>query len=198
MSQPAWTLVSTTWLIDHPYAALVEDVYEMPNGTRVQWARHADEREGRPTPVVAGAICRRENGDVLVAQQWNPGPQAVVDEFPGGGGDPGESPEACVRRELQEEVGLYPHRLEHLGVLLHDVRRHGIPFHIFVATELEERWLDGDANEFIDVSWHRPSEIDAGIATGRFCNGVMLAAWALYRARYPVNQRTWSRILRRR
>jgi ADP-ribose pyrophosphatase len=181
-----WKTISTRWLLDHPYLSAVEDEIELPNGARAQWVRFPDEREGRPREVVAAAICQRDDGRILVARQWNPGPQQVVEEFPGGGGNPGETPEEAVRRELQEEVGLYPNRLEHLGMLLHNVRKHGTPFHIFLGTDLVERELPGDDNEFIAWDWLTPAEIDAGIAEGRFVNEVLLAAWAFYRARYPA------------
>jgi ADP-ribose pyrophosphatase len=185
-SSGAWQRVSSRWLLDHPFLAVVEDVYRLPDGGEITWVRHADEREGRPRPVVAGAICQRDDGRVLLARQWNPGPQRFVEEFPGGGGEPGESPEDCCRRELMEEVGLHARRLEPLGTLVHDVRRRGIDFHIFLATDLEERWLEGDPNEFIEWEWLTPAEIDRGIAEGTYRSAVVLASWMLYRARHPA------------
>lgn len=186
MALQPWRRIETTWLVDHPFAAVVEDLYELPNGAQVRWARDADEREGRTRHPIAGAVCRRDDGRVLVAFQWNPGPQQVVEEFPGGAGEAGETAEDCIRRELQEEVGLYPHRLEHLGQMLPSVRRRSTAFDVFLASELEERRLDGDPNEFIEVAWLEPAEIDDAIKEGRFRNAILLASWAMYRARYPA------------
>jgi len=54
---------------------------------------------------VVAALLERE-GRVLIAQrkpdQWHP----LQWEFPGGKVEPGESPEAAVERELQEELGI--------------------------------------------------------------------------------------------
>jgi 8-oxo-dGTP diphosphatase len=55
--------------------------------------------------VVACALVDRD-GRVLISQR-PPGKQlAGLWEFPGGKVEPGETPEACLIRELQEEIGI--------------------------------------------------------------------------------------------
>ncbi|MEW6546421.1 MAG: (deoxy)nucleoside triphosphate pyrophosphohydrolase [Bacillota bacterium] len=56
-----------------------------------------------PLIVTAGVI--RRDDTVLIARRES-GPLAGQWEFPGGKLEPGESPEACLARELQEELGL--------------------------------------------------------------------------------------------
>lgn len=56
------------------------------------------------TTVVA-AVIERE-GRILVAQRRNEGPHALKWEFPGGKVEPGESPEAALIRELEEELAI--------------------------------------------------------------------------------------------
>ena len=60
-------------------------------------------RPGYPLIVTAGVI--RSDDTVLIARRES-GPLAGRWEFPGGKLEPGESPEACLARELQEELGL--------------------------------------------------------------------------------------------
>jgi 8-oxo-dGTP diphosphatase len=55
--------------------------------------------------VVAAALIDAD-GRVLVQQRPPDKPMAGLWEFPGGKVDPGESPEAALRRELDEELGL--------------------------------------------------------------------------------------------
>lgn len=55
--------------------------------------------------VVAAALIDGD-GRVLVQQRPPGKPMADLWEFPGGKVDPGETPEAALRRELEEELGL--------------------------------------------------------------------------------------------
>lgn len=178
-----WEALATRPVLDHRYLRLVEDRVRLPNGAVTDYLRYADERDGVRRVDGAVGICVDEAGAVLVARHWALGPQAVVTEFPGGAIDAGESPEDALRRELMEEVGYYPHRLERLGAFLPNVRRAGVLLHAFVARDLEERALPADDHELIVPEWVPAAGIDAGIADGRYTNATMLAAWALYRAR---------------
>jgi 8-oxo-dGTP diphosphatase len=58
----------------------------------------------RPIRVTAGIIIRE--GRVLAAQRKPSDRLAGLFEFPGGKIEPGETPEACLKRELNEELGL--------------------------------------------------------------------------------------------
>lgn len=71
----------------------------MANGTY----QGSSSRPGYPLIVTAGVI--RRDDTVLIARRES-GPLAGQWEFPGGKLEPGESPEACLARELQEELGL--------------------------------------------------------------------------------------------
>ncbi|VXC80151.1 5-methyl-dCTP pyrophosphohydrolase [Sphingomonas sp. AX6] len=55
--------------------------------------------------VVAAALIDAD-GRVLVQQRPSGKPMAGLWEFPGGKIDPGETPEAALRRELHEELGI--------------------------------------------------------------------------------------------
>lgn len=52
------------------------------------------------------AAILRDRGRVLLARRKPGGPLAGYWEFPGGKLEPGESPEACLARELHEELGI--------------------------------------------------------------------------------------------
>ena len=56
------------------------------------------------TSVVA-AVIERE-GRILIAQRKDAEPHALKWEFPGGKVEPGETPEAALLRELEEELGI--------------------------------------------------------------------------------------------
>ena len=58
-----------------------------------------------PVLVVAAALVN-ENGDILLAQRPEGKALAGLWEFPGGKVEPGETPEAALVREVDEETGL--------------------------------------------------------------------------------------------
>ncbi len=66
-----------------------------------------------PIPVVA-AVLTGADGRVLLARRGPRGPHRGLWEFPGGKVEPGESPEAALARELQEEMGIEVAVGEHL------------------------------------------------------------------------------------
>jgi mutator protein MutT len=59
----------------------------------------------RPIQVTA-AMIRREDGHFLIARRPTGGLHGGLWEFPGGKQEPGESLEACLAREIDEELNL--------------------------------------------------------------------------------------------
>jgi len=74
----------------------------------------------KPVPhiqVGAGIVWRR--GKILLCKRKADAMFGGMWEFPGGKIDPGESPEECIRRELQEECGIDVSVGEHLVTVTH-------------------------------------------------------------------------------
>jgi ADP-ribose pyrophosphatase len=113
----------------------------------------------------------------------HPVQQRVVYEFPGGGVEEGESILDAARRELMEEVGLYPGRLEPLGSFLVDHRRSAGRQHVFLATEFEQRWLEPDLGEIVEFEWLSVEAIDQMIRSGMIENMFLLAIWTFFKLR---------------
>jgi 8-oxo-dGTP diphosphatase len=59
----------------------------------------------RPPTIVTAAVIEKE-GRLLVARRLKGSHLAGFWEFPGGKCEPGETPEACLARELVEELGV--------------------------------------------------------------------------------------------
>lgn len=117
----------TRLLLDHPYCRIVEDVLILPSGQQEAWWRF----DG--TTEAACVICQDANGRVLVAYQYNNAPQMVVDEFPGGSIEGGESGIEAARRELLEETGIYAHSIREIGSFLANNRRSAERMRVFIA-----------------------------------------------------------------
>lgn len=57
-------------------------------------------------------------GNIVLVRQYRASVDEMLLELPAGKLDPGEDPAACARRELEEETGLRPARVEVLSELL--------------------------------------------------------------------------------
>lgn len=69
---------------------------------------------------VAAAIIENEQGQILIARRRQGKSQEGLWEFPGGKLERGETPEACLRRELLEEMNIEIAPYEPFGVNEHD------------------------------------------------------------------------------
>ncbi|XID92252.1 8-oxo-dGTP diphosphatase MutT [Paenibacillaceae bacterium WGS1546] len=69
---------------------------------------------------VAAAIIENEQGKLLIAKRKQGKSQAGLWEFPGGKLEPGESPEACLIRELKEEMNIQIEPYKRFGANEHD------------------------------------------------------------------------------
>ncbi|MFC5471585.1 8-oxo-dGTP diphosphatase MutT [Cohnella suwonensis] len=69
---------------------------------------------------VAAAIIENDQGQILIARRKKGKSQEGMWEFPGGKLEPGESPETCLIRELQEEMGIEIIPYEWFGNNEHD------------------------------------------------------------------------------
>jgi mutator protein MutT len=102
--------------------------------------------------VAIGIVAR--GGRVLVCQRREDPGDAFggMWEFPGGKCEPGETPEACVRRELREELGIEVAPTAALAVIEHRYPSVHVQLHPFVCrlesgeptaiSAAEARWVD--------------------------------------------------------
>jgi ADP-ribose pyrophosphatase len=74
------------------------NLYRLPDGSDAEW----DLIVGRDG---VGVVALTTDQRVVLARQYRPGPDAVLAELPGGYIEPGESPAAAAKRELEEETG---------------------------------------------------------------------------------------------
>jgi len=82
---------------------------------------------------VTCAIIERD-GLVLTAQRSSAMSLPLKWEFPGGKIDPGESPEACLRREILEELGIHVTIGQGLPTSTHHYPKLSITLYPFVCT----------------------------------------------------------------
>jgi ADP-ribose pyrophosphatase len=166
-------IVSTESIYDGRVVKLDLVQVELPDGARGQ--REVVKHPG------AVAIVALDGDDVLLVRQFRLPAGRVLLEVPAGTLEPGEEPLACAERELQEETGYRPGKLEPIGGLYTAPGYTSEYIYLFIATELTESRLAGDEDEFIELARMPLREalnrIDGGeIVDGKTITGLLLAA----------------------
>jgi len=111
-----------------------------------------------PTILVSAAALIDADGRVLICQR-PPGKQlAGLWEFPGGKVEPGETPEACLIRELDEELGITVAAacLAPFVFASHTYES----FHLLMPLFLIRRWEGQPTRkEHTALAWVRPAQL---------------------------------------
>jgi len=117
-----------------------------------------------------------EQDNVLLVRQYRYPVGKFLLEIPAGGIDPNEEPIDCVRRELQEEIGYFPQKIEELGGF-YSVPGYGTEYlHCYLATDLVPSRLIAEDSEGIEVVRVPISKITQLITSGEICDAKSIAA----------------------
>jgi len=117
-----------------------------------------------------------DQGNVLLVRQYRYPVGKFLLEIPAGGIDPNEEPIDCVRRELQEEIGYFPQKIEELGGF-YSVPGYGTEYlHCYLATDLVPSRLIAEDSEGIEVVRVPISKITQLITSGEICDAKSIAA----------------------
>jgi ADP-ribose pyrophosphatase len=88
---------------------------------------------------------------VWFVRQYRHAAGEVLLELPAGTIEPGEPPLDCARREIREEIGMAAGRIELIGEYFLAPGYSTEFMHVFLARDLREDPLPGDADEFLSV-----------------------------------------------
>jgi mutator protein MutT len=104
--------------------------------------------------VTAGLIFR--DGRLLLTKRPQGKHLAGFWEFPGGKQEENESLEACLEREIKEELGLEVHAGKHVLTIDHDYQGQSISLHLFECAEIrgEPKPLESP-----EIRWVLPQEL---------------------------------------
>ena len=113
---------------------------------------------GKPLLLVAACALVDADGRVLMCQRPEGKSLAGLWEFPGGKLEPGETPEACLIRELREEleIEVAPACLAPFVFASHSYEA----FHLLMPLYLCRRWEGTPhATEHPQIRWIRPARL---------------------------------------
>ena len=115
-----------------------------------------EERKPLPFQVIGIGVVINAVGEVLIDQRLEEGLLGGMWEFPGGKQEPGEPIEACIARELMEELGIVVSVGEALITLDHAYSHKKLQFVVHLCD-----WCSGDPKPLASqqVRWVRPEQL---------------------------------------
>ena len=117
-----------------------------------------------------------DQDNVILVRQFRHAVGKFLLEIPAGGIDHGEEPVDCVRRELQEEIGYLPQKIDEIGGF-YAIPGYGTEYlHCFLASDLAPSRLVADDTEDIELVRISRYQILQLIASGEICDAKSIAA----------------------
>jgi ADP-ribose pyrophosphatase len=169
-----WKRIEPTVVNKIGYRTIVTKTFKLPDDS-TKGFQTIDQEDTH----FSGVVALTEDNQVIVAQQFRPGPEKIMTEIPGGKVDGGEDYQAAAVRELAEETGYNPGKIISIGQIYKSAYSNGI-HHYYFATNCQ-RVVSGqqlDDSEFIDVKLISPKEFIANALKGQMTDiGAVLLAY---------------------
>jgi len=151
---------------------------------RVDTVRMSSGRETRREIVehrdCVAIVAIDANDNVLLVNQFRKPVERELLEIPAGGIDPGEDPVTTVRREMQEETGYLPRKVERLSGFYSAPGYCSEYLHLYLATDLTPSPLYAEDTESIKLVRVPISQIPALITSGSICDAKSIAGLLIY------------------
>jgi ADP-ribose pyrophosphatase len=149
------------------------DRVKLPNGRET--TREIVEHEN-----CVAIVALDEADNVLLVKQFRKPVEKDLLEIPAGGIDPGESPEDAVRREMREETGFLPQKVEKLGGFYSSPGFCTEYLHLYLAADLIEKPLKAEDTESITLVQVPLSQVKGLIASGTICDAKSIAGLLVF------------------
>ncbi len=120
------------------------DTVTLPNGAtaELEMIRH---------PGASAVVPIKDDGTVVMIRQFRHAADGFIYEIPAGKLNPGEDPLDCAQRELEEEIGYRPGKLELLTSIYTAPGFTDEVIHIYKATGLQEGLQQLDKDEVLEI-----------------------------------------------
>jgi len=149
------------------------DTVEMPSGrqTKREIVEHSD---------CVAIIAIDDNDNVLLVNQFRKSVEKELLEIPAGGIEPGEDPVTTVHRELREETGYVPRKVERLGGFYSTPGYCTEYLYLYLATDLIPSQLYAEDTETIKLIRVPISQVSSLIASGSICDAKSIAGLLVF------------------
>ena len=121
-----------------------------------------------------------EDDNVLLESQFRKPVEKDILEIPAGGIEAHEDPEDAVSRELREEVGYLPKKIELMGGFYSAPGYSSEYLYLYLATQLVPDRLYAEDTDEIELVRVPMNEVPALIASGKICDAKSIAGLLMY------------------
>ncbi|MCE9582058.1 MAG: NUDIX hydrolase [Planctomycetes bacterium] len=169
MKSGDFRLVKATTVRTNRVYRLDAETWRAPDGKTFQ----------RDTIVHPGAVAIlpvTAKGGYLLIRQFRAAARGWILEIPAGTLEKGESPLACAKRELIEEVGFAARKWKKLGAIFVAPGYTTELIHIYEARDLRPASAEQDEDEHIEPVEMSRKQVLAAVKSGRICDGKSVAA----------------------
>ena len=140
------------------------DQVEMPEGKLAT-------REIVEHPGGVGVVALTPENEIILVKQFRKAIDMAIYEIPAGKMDPGEEPERCGIRELEEETGLKAGKFTYLGFMYPSPGFTDEVTHVYLATELYQGTMHPDPDEYLDLERMSLKQAVERIMCNEICDG---------------------------
>ncbi len=113
--------------------------------------------------------------NLLLVRQFRKPVEKELLEIPAGGIDPGEDAEAAVRREMREETGYLPGKVESLGGFYSTPGYCSEYLYLYLASDLTPSQLVAEDTESIELVRVPINQVVDLVTSGRICDAKSIA-----------------------
>ena len=156
---------------------VVRDRLREPQGTEIV-------REIVTHPGGAGGLPVFADGRVALVRQYRHPAKLELLEIPAGKLEPGEAPEECAAREIEQEIGWRPGKLQLLADFFSTPGFCGEQLFVYLATELTPSQQALDHDEFVEIVYLPFAEAIARATRNEFADSKTIIALLLAERRW--------------
>ena len=165
--------VSSQLIYEGQAVKLRVDIVEMPSGRQTirEIVEHSD---------CVAIVAIDSNDNVLLVNQFRKPVEKELLEIPAGGIEPGEEAVATVHRELGEETGYLPRKVERLGGFYSTPGYCTEYLYLYLATDLTPSQLYAEYTESIRLTRVPIGQVPSLIASGSICDAKSIAGLLIF------------------